>query len=735
MNRLRALAIPLTLTGTIVMAGSALGRIYVNELLVYLVIGAGLLSVAVGALLRNRSAALLPPVHIALLFGYTLVCVLFTAGRATIEGTFADIYLDAVRNSVPRLLTSMIPVEPQPDTVLVPVVATWAVGLLAAEFGIRYRRVLLGYLPAVLLYGFSLYLVGPNAAGSVWYALGFAGLAGIGLSASAVEPEAEGTVIRADRKTRMRAVTTGAAGAVVLVVGVVAIGPLAGGAVTGKPFDPREYVVPPQLTDVDSNPLIRMSGWAQNPDQPLFTTKMSADARLRLAVLNDYDGVTWKIGQTYRAAGRVLSPPDTTIGPTTEISQQITIGELTGRLTPAVPDPVRVEGMRVAYDKETGTLMNPSGLVRGMTYTVTSQLAAPQVNRLATASVGSGDAIARFLALPGQLPKEITDLAEFLNEQGGGPYQRATNLETFLATHYAFNAKAASGHTLPNLKFFLGTPPRGGGQMGTSEQFAATFGVVGRLLGLPTRVVVGFRAAEGEYTVRGGDAIAWPEVYFEGLGWQAFNPMPQPDETITPPEQEMKPPEETKPPSSSAPPQNYDDPAASAPSDSGEAAPGTAPAQAGAIPAWVFAAGSAAVILLAAIITVLTMKRARTQRRLWTGDAVSRVRGAWRETYDAMRQARRRPPPSLTATEVAGFATAALGGRPGPSLSPLVDAVNEVTFAAEMVRPEVAEAAARAARDYTAALRAARPGWRRLVWTLTPRPLFWKDAPLPKTDR
>ncbi|GLZ76033.1 transglutaminase [Actinorhabdospora filicis] len=735
MNRLRAFAVPLTLVGTIVMAGSALGRIYVNELLVYLVAGAAVLSVTVGALLRNRSAALLPPIHIALLFGYTILCVRFTAGRATVDGTFTDIYLDAVRNSVPRLLTSMIPVEPQPDTVLVPVVATWAVGLLAAEFGVRYRRVLLGYLPPVALYGFSLYLVGPNAAGSVWYGLGFAGLAGLGLAASAVEPETEGTVIRADRKVRMRAITTGAAGAAVLIAAVAALGPLAGGAVTGKPSDPREYVVPPQLTDVDSNPLIRMSGWAQNPDQPLFSTKMSADARLRLAVLSDYDGVTWKIGQTYRAAGRVLTPPDSTVAPTSEITQKITIGELTGRLTPSVPDPVLVDGMRVAYDKETGTLMNPAGLVRGETYTVTSQLPAPQVNKLATASVGSGEPVARFLALPGQLPEEITRLAEYITEQGGGPYQRATNLETFLSTHYAFNAKAASGHSLPNLKFFLGTPPRGGGQQGTSEQFAAAFGVVARKVGLPTRVIVGFRSSAGDYTVRGGDAIAWPEVYFQNIGWVAFNPMPQPDETITPPEDEIKPPEETKPPSSSAPPQNYDDPAASAPSDSGQAAPGATSSQGGAIPAWVFAAGSAAVILLACVITVLTMKRARTQRRLWTGDAAARVRGAWRETYDAMRQARRRPPPSLTATEVAGYATEALGGRPGPSLASLVDAVNEVTFAPAAVRPESAEAAARAAQAYTAALRAARPGWRRLLWTLTPRPLFWTDAPLPKTDR
>ncbi len=36
------------------------------------------------------------------------------------------------------------------------------------------------------------------------------------------------------------------------------------------PTDPRRYVQPPNLDVLDQNPLIRLSGWAANPDQPLF---------------------------------------------------------------------------------------------------------------------------------------------------------------------------------------------------------------------------------------------------------------------------------------------------------------------------------------------------------------------------------------------------------------------------------------------------------------------------------
>ncbi|NUS51732.1 MAG: transglutaminase domain-containing protein [Nocardioidaceae bacterium] len=738
MSRLRLLIVPLTLIGMITLAGGALGRIYVNELLVYLVAGAAVASVAVGTLLRNRSAVLLPPLTVVLLFGYTILCVQMTAGRATVSGTLADIYLDAVRNSVPRLLTSMIPVEPQPDTVLVPVVASWAVGLIATEFAVRYRRVLLGYLGPMVLYGGSLYLVGPNASGLIWYALLFAGLAGLGLAVSAIEPAPEGTITatqQGGKSVRLRAITTGAAGLAVLIGAVAVLGPVAGGAVTGAPSDPRQYVVPPQLNDIDANPLIRIAGWAQNPDQPLLTTNLSEDGRLRLAVMADYDGITWKVGSIYRAAGRVLAPPTSTLAPTQEVTQKITIGELTGRLVPSVADPVRVEGMRVAYDRETGTLMNPTGLVQGETYTVTSAEPQIPVNRLATASTGSGESVARFLALPPEIPKELTDLATYLEDQGGGPYQRATTLEQFMATHYAFKAVMPSGHSLPNLGFFLGAPPRGGGQQGTSEHFAATYAVIGRMLGLPTRVAVGFHAKAGEYTVRGADALAWPEVWFEGAGWVPFDPMPQPDQNITPPEDEIKPPEESKPPESSAPPQDYDDPSVTPPSGDGSGDPGASATSEDGIPGWVFGAVGGAVVLLVVVVTILAMKRAKTSRRLWQGSAASRVRGAWQEVHDGLRLARKRPPPTLTATEVAGFAVAALRPRDGveaPGMQALVAAINEVAFASDAVREEVAEAAARTAEAYVAALRGSRSWIGRVLWTLTPRPLVWRDAALPR---
>ncbi|MFD0597088.1 hypothetical protein ACFQZ4_36470 [Catellatospora coxensis] len=57
----------------------------------------------------------------------------------------------------------LVPVEPQPDTVAVPIVATWLAGLMAMELTARARRTLVGLTPPVLLFAGALWLVGPAA--------------------------------------------------------------------------------------------------------------------------------------------------------------------------------------------------------------------------------------------------------------------------------------------------------------------------------------------------------------------------------------------------------------------------------------------------------------------------------------------------------------------------------------------------------------------------------------------
>jgi transglutaminase-like putative cysteine protease len=587
------------------------------------------------------------------------------ADRAGLGDPLRKILTDSLANGIPRLLTAMIPVESTPDTVVVPVVAAWLAGLAGTEVAVRGGRVLLGCLPAAALFGGALYVVGPNAGTAGWPTLAFAGLVVLALAVSIRSgPEAPLADVPAKTRAAVRGrALAGAAAGLVVVVGLVAVvGPWVGARVSVTPVDPRRYVEPPQVDSLDESPLNRISGWALTPKQKLLEvgpTRAKGTTRLRLAVLPDYDGVTWRVGATYRNAGRVLpSPallPDT---PTVEIKQEITVDDLTGRLLPVVPTPASVEGARVAYDAATGTLIRPEGLTPGLHYTVTSEQQEPDPNLLPAADTPSGDAVARYLKVGAGVPEQIQRLADQLADGNGAAYDRAITIEDFLAEHYRKVSDAPSGHAYPNLQFFLFGPRGQGGQVGTSEQFAASFALLARLTGLPSRVVVGFDVPARGGTVTGGDALAWPEVLFDDLGWVAFDPLPKSKEPPRPVEDDFTPKPPTPPPSTSEAPPPSDSASASAPPVVLAAVPDAG------VPTVVLAggaSGSALLVLLALAGTVVVLRRGLRRRRLTVGGPDERITGAWLEFTDALRLAGRPVPAHLAATEAAEHAAAEPG--------------------------------------------------------------------------
>ncbi|MFC0526060.1 transglutaminaseTgpA domain-containing protein [Phytohabitans kaempferiae] len=730
----KAAPVPLVLMILIGLSGAALARIYAGPLLPHLVAGAAIGSVGVSAAARRLPSWLVAPVSVVAMGIYTVLALRLAAQRAELPGGLVEILSDAARNGIPRLLTAMIPVEPTPDTVLVPVVGAWLAGLAATEVAVRAGRVLLGYLPPAALYAGALYVVGPNAQAAVLPTLAFAAAAAAGLAVTGRPPSpAAGDIAAPVRAAmRIRVAAGAAAGLAAIVLLAAVVGPFVAGQVGTRPVDPRKYVQPPQVDSLDENPLIRISGWALNPDQHLLdvTSQPGGPVRLRLAVLNDYDGITWRVGATYRSAGRVLpSPP---VGPSSTVDtvrQEITVADLTGRLLPTVATPTEIDGARVAFDPASGTLIRPEGLAAGLRYSVTSTRERPDLGLLTAADVPSGEAVARVLRLGDGVPEQLQRLADQLAEENGAPYQRAVAIEEFLATHYRVVADAPSGHAFPNLAFFLFGPRGGGGQEGTSEQFAAAYAVLGRLMGLPTRVVVGFQSASGTGPVRGADALAWPEVLFNGVGWVAFDPMPKPDTEPRPVEEDFKPP--TEPPS---------EPPTEAPTDSASASasadPVAAPGDTGGRSAGAVVAGGLSTLLVLVVggtaVVLLTMRRGLRRRRLEEGPPAQRVAGAWLEVSDALRLAGRPAGSHLDATEVAAHAQVAAEGRranrlrqAAPPIEELAEMVNHATFAPFATDEAQARRAGAQAVAYAADLRARRSWWRRVLWSLHPGPLRW----------
>jgi hypothetical protein len=67
-------------------------------------------------------------------------------------------------------------------------------------------------------------------------------------------------------------------------------------------------------------------------------------------------------------------------------------------------------------------------------------------------------------------------------------------------------------------------------RIGYCEQFAAAMAIMARAIGIPARVAVGFTPGElqedDSRIVRAHDSHAWPELFFDGIGWVRFEPTP-----------------------------------------------------------------------------------------------------------------------------------------------------------------------------------------------------------------
>ncbi|GIH10219.1 hypothetical protein Rhe02_82860 [Rhizocola hellebori] len=731
---LRAGTVPLLLMGMLILAGVTADRVYSGDLLTVLLAGAAVGSVLVSVVLSRLPAWSVAPASIAALGGYLFFALTYSAGKAGIDGSWQEIVLDSLRDGIPRLLAALVPVEPQPDTVAVPIVATWLAGLAATEFAVRVRRTTVALTLPVMLYAGALWLVGPAGPSALWPTLSFAAMAVAVLAVTGRVRTPDTGVDTATRNAlRLRTAAAAAGGSALILALAVAGGPALIATVHERPLDPRTLVEPPKTDALDENPLIRLSGWALEPKQRLLRVDVSSDTRIRLAVLSDYDGVTWRVGATYRPAGRVL-PEMTGQAPREPVHQEITVEELTGKLLPVAADPRRIDGVRVAYDRSTGTVIRPEGLSTGLRYTVTSQREVTDVNSLPGADVPDAKTMARYLALGPGATQDMQLLAQKIAADNSAPYQRALALERYLADHYRLDPQAASGHAYPNLHFFLFKPVFAGGQKGTSEQFAAAYAVLARLLNLPSRVVVGFLARAGEPDVTAGDALAWPEVYFTGIGWVAFNPLPQSDQVPRPPEEEFKPkPETSEPPEPSEAPVPTLPPATQGPKNAAPPASGAL----GPNVVLVAGAGGGGLILLlaAAFIVIVLMGRSRLRRqRLDAGSPAERVQGAWLEVADALRLAGRPAPGHLTAAEVAAHAALAAARIRGkhrvrlsaPPITELGDVVNHTTFGREGAGQQQAEIARTRAVNFIGELKARRSWWRRVWWALHPGPLRWR---------
>lgn len=207
------------------------------------------------------------------------------------------------------------------------------------------------------------------------------------------------------------------------------------------------------------------------------------------------------------------------------LTQTFEITDLGGSLLPAAFSPVRGDGPDgILFGAETSTLITSSESSDGLSYTVESVLPRYDAASLRAADAPpTGDLAERHLALPADFPSELADQARAITAGASTRYDRAIALQNWFRG-FTYDLSVGAGQSQTAMQEFLDE------RRGYCEQFAATYAAFARVLGLPSRVAVGFTEGEqrddGRYYVQGKHAHAWPEIYFEGAGWVPFEPTP-----------------------------------------------------------------------------------------------------------------------------------------------------------------------------------------------------------------
>jgi hypothetical protein len=468
------------------------------------------------------------------------------------------------------------------------------------------------------------------------------------------------------------------------------------------------------------------------------TTDAATPGYFAIANVDFYNGAGWSFDRTFRPSGGVL-PADTdpALRPKRELTQQyrIAAGPLTH--TPWMPfvyRAQRVTGQAVDIDPASGMIVPLGTLSSGTTYTVRSGTTSTTFDHVRTRTASPDTATSTIdTQLPGTLRATLDEVVHALSQEVHTPSTPALPfiqaLQRDLRTNYTLSDAArgvATGTVSPSSSpsptsrsssksgskpSAKGSPtptPSSGANAsngyagatgfadvlasilgpsrhGTPEQFATLLALIARDLGVPARVVTGFRVeptgganalAPGRYDVTTADAWTWTEVPLNGVGWVVLDGSPSRLSNDTKPTESGAP-----PPTNSAPPSQN---ALITQSDKGNAvAPKSAIPHTGTSPthALLIALLVAIGVLIAVILVLLfTRKRVRAARRRRSPDPRLRVIGAWQESLDMLAEAGLPDLTALTSTEIAALTGEQFGAGPAGETTSLGAAADAATY-------------------------------------------------------
>ena len=150
--------------------------------------------------------------------------------------------------------------------------------------------------------------------------------------------------------------------------------------------------------------------------------------------------------------------------------------------------------------------------------------------------------IVRFTDLTEEVPRALGQEARRQTARASTPFEAAWLLQHWFrdSGDFRYSTEVSTGHDTLDLEAWLTDPDSQNYRIGYCEQFAAAMAYLGRVVGIPSRVVWGFTPGTVEQQDDGSDVIvvrdnnahAWVEMWMDGFGWVRFDPTPRADGTL-----------------------------------------------------------------------------------------------------------------------------------------------------------------------------------------------------------
>ena len=426
-----------------------------------------------------------------------------------------------------------------------------------------------------------------------------------------------------------------------------------------------------------------------------YRTTANAPDPLRVNILGAYDNGQWSV-----LGGAAAPLPSTPEGLTDNVvTQTFRVRVSDNHLVRdqlATPTPViSVDLGRTPWTADPNGSIRPSGQVSS--YTVDYLRADPTEQQLEGAGLApSLPADRSTLTIPAADAGLLSATNARLLPRGATPIQAARDIQAWLrGPSFTYSLTLATpprvdGRRLrPGLESFLAT------RQGYCVQFATAMVLLARAAGIPARFASGYLPGhlgnDGTWTVRGADAHAWAELWFEGIGWLRFDATPGAHSTV-PPAWSVAPVEPavtpTGPVSSATPTTPRNKPRQLLETTAGAPAGASLPAR-----AWYALAhpdGTVLSLLLVLVggfgaLALPAAARARRRRILASavGDA-RRVEAQWQELIRRLEDLGVSPPIGATPRQAGRYITTSthLSGEDAAAMSTVVGTLERARYAA-----------------------------------------------------